>query len=400
MSALRVGIIGAGLGGLCLAQGLARAGIHVDIYERHMKSAVRGQGYRLRIDPDGQRALATCMSPENYRLFRQSSAQVTGAGRFVDPLLQPLSERRPENWKPSAGTRKDELEGDLSVNRLTLREILCDGLVGQIHWGHAFREYKVMPDGIELTFAQGETQQVDLLVAADGVHSPVRRQFLPQAEPDDLGAITIYGKTPLAEDLRSKLDNQLLQGVTAVFADGFSLIIEPMQFRAGMHELAAAYAPHCELTPVDDYLYWAFIGPSEHLGGALADQEAREQRLAYRIRDITSDWHAQLQAIFDHRDPSALSARPVLMAPSLPTWEAGAITLLGDAIHAMSPAGGLGANTALCDASVLAEKLAGAARGGESLTEAVRAYESNMRTRAACSLLVSREGSERLFRRL
>jgi salicylate hydroxylase len=400
MSALRIGIVGAGLGGLCLAQGLARAGIHADVYEQHASSSTRGQGYRLRIDPDGQRALAACLSPENYRLFRHSSAQVTGAGRFVDPQLQPLPERRPDNWQPSAGTGEHEPEGDLSVNRQTLREILSDGLTGHIHWGCALRKYQVTPDGVELILAKGQTQQVDVLVAADGVHSAVRKQFLPNAEPEHIDAINIYGKTPLTPEMCDRLDRPLLQSVTVVFADGFSLIVEPMRFRASMQELAASHAPHCKLTPIDDYLYWAFIGPSEQLGGALVGHEVPVQELGARIQHVTRDWHAQLRMMFKHGDAHTLSARPVLMAPSVPRWETGPVTLLGDAIHAMSPAGGLGANTALCDAAVLAEKLAKVVQQGVGLMEAVQAYELDMRARAARALQLSREGSERLFRRL
>ena len=40
-SSLRVLVIGAGLGGLCLAQGLRKAGVEVAVYERDTGLAVR-----------------------------------------------------------------------------------------------------------------------------------------------------------------------------------------------------------------------------------------------------------------------------------------------------------------------------------------------------------------------
>ena len=53
----RVLVIGAGLGGLCLAQGLCKAGVDVAVYERDAGLAVRTQGHRVHIDSRGEQAL-------------------------------------------------------------------------------------------------------------------------------------------------------------------------------------------------------------------------------------------------------------------------------------------------------------------------------------------------------
>src|SRR4051812_46336768 len=50
-------IIGGGLGGLCLAQGLRNAGISFRVFERDANASWRPQGYRLRINGEGANAL-------------------------------------------------------------------------------------------------------------------------------------------------------------------------------------------------------------------------------------------------------------------------------------------------------------------------------------------------------
>jgi 2-polyprenyl-6-methoxyphenol hydroxylase-like FAD-dependent oxidoreductase len=55
-------------------------------------------------------------------------------------------------------------------------------------------------------------------------------------------------------------------------------------------------------------------------------------------------------------------------------WAPGPVTLLGDAIHATSPTGGNGANTALRDADLLRRCLIGANEGRQDLLSAVDDY--------------------------
>src|SRR5690242_3064929 len=58
---LHVLIIGGGIGGLCLAQGLNKAGVSVAVYERDRALDARLQGYRLNIEPAGSLALHACL---------------------------------------------------------------------------------------------------------------------------------------------------------------------------------------------------------------------------------------------------------------------------------------------------------------------------------------------------
>jgi 2-polyprenyl-6-methoxyphenol hydroxylase-like FAD-dependent oxidoreductase len=53
--------------------------------------------------------------------------------------------------------------------------------------------------------------------------------------------------------------------------------------------------------------------------------------------------------------------------------------LVGDAIHAIHPTLGKGANMAMRNAAVLRDQLVAAARGERPLLEAIAAYEHDMR---------------------
>ena len=57
-------IIGAGLGGLALGQGLRKLGIPFQIFERDASIGARLQGYRIRISGEGLDALKETLLPE------------------------------------------------------------------------------------------------------------------------------------------------------------------------------------------------------------------------------------------------------------------------------------------------------------------------------------------------
>ncbi|MFM0502093.1 FAD-dependent oxidoreductase [Paraburkholderia caffeinilytica] len=394
MQRAHISIIGAGLGGLCLAQGLKRAGIDFDVYERDPAATSRGQGYRIRIDADGQQPLSQCLPAGLYALFRQSCGAARSV-QFLNGNLEQTAGRPARSWQASAVESGPQPKAhDLSANRQTLREILLSGIEERVHFAKAFRRFELIGEGeVRVRFDGGEARTSTLLVGADGVNSLVREQLAPAAEPVDTGAVCIYGKTTATTALRDSVGAALCSGTSVIFADGFAMILDPMLFPEPLPSLAARLAPACRLNPVDDYLYWAFIGPRARLGvsaAALPDQS----RLTALIDTIVHRWHPRLRTLFAEADAATLTIVPVRSAsPAIATWRAGPVTLLGDAIHAMSPAGGVGANSALRDAAALA----GAAANGPDLRQAVARYEIAMRAWAEAAIRASEAGARRLF---
>src|SRR6266542_3818854 len=65
---LHVLIVGGGVGGLCLAQGLKKSGISVAVYERDESAQFRSQGYRIGLKEAGAQALRDCLPEDLFNL--------------------------------------------------------------------------------------------------------------------------------------------------------------------------------------------------------------------------------------------------------------------------------------------------------------------------------------------
>ncbi|MEY9930868.1 2-polyprenyl-6-methoxyphenol hydroxylase-like FAD-dependent oxidoreductase [Catenulispora sp. GP43] len=352
---MRVSVIGAGLGGLCLAQGLRGAGIDVDVYERDPAITARFQGYRLVLNPAGFEALRGCL-PERWHPLLDAIVDDTRVERLVlDPQLTKIGELGP----PRSG---------LVVDRHVLRHLLLTGL--DVHTGAAFTGYDVLNDGsngqdirVRAHFAQAAPAVADLLVGADGVNSAVRAVLAPQTVPTDTGVRFVIGRTPMTERF---------EGLSRAFGakivgDGVSLLLGAMRFRIPPKQAAEELAPEVTLPDTGDYVRWAMILPPD---GTLGEQTPQQAVLS-RIEG----WHPDLQALIEQADPDNSTLLSIRVVEPRERWAPGPVTLLGDAIHATSPTGGNGANTALRDADVLRRSLIQAGGGGRSLLDAVGDYE-------------------------
>jgi 2-polyprenyl-6-methoxyphenol hydroxylase-like FAD-dependent oxidoreductase len=78
-------------------------------------------------------------------------------------------------------------------------------------------------------------------------------------------------------------------------------------------------------------------------------------------------------------DPGTVSLLPIRSSVPVDPWPSTNITLIGDAIHSMTPMQGVGANVALRDAELLSRHLVAAARGEREVVDAVAGYERQMR---------------------
>lgn len=363
---LQVIIVGGGIGGLCLAQGLHKAGVSVSVYERDEFETTRPQGYRIHINPDGSRALHNCLPDDLFQAFLTTSGTSGGSLQFfTERMGRLLSVDFGE-----LGYATDPVESHQSVSRMTLRQIIMSGLGDVVHFSKSFTRYEHDKDGkVTAYFNDGTHVTGDVLIGADGGNSTVRRQYLPHAERVDMGVVNILGKYPLTPETKADLSPELIQGISSVMGrDGLSMFIAPQEFKHNSHLNF----------DTDDFLMWVLGVSRERFGlnPALVDAEGVElQRTA---STLTKTWHPSLRRLVEDTDPQNITCTTVRSAVPVDAWESTNITLLGDAIHSMTPARGTGANVALRDASLLCSNLIAVQSGEQTLLQAVEAYESQM----------------------
>lgn len=104
--------------------------------------------------------------------------------------------------------------------------------------------------------------------------------------------------------------------------------------------------------------------------------------LQARVRHFSQGWAPALQDLLAQTGPLSLSVRAVQVTQAM-LGHSERIAFLGDAVHAMSPAGGLGANTALADAASLAMHLAQAGSAAQARRTMVQICKRGARRRYA-----------------
>jgi 2-polyprenyl-6-methoxyphenol hydroxylase-like FAD-dependent oxidoreductase len=386
---LRVAVAGGGLGGLCLAQGLHQAGAEVTVYERDAGLAARRQGYRLHLDARAGLALQRCLPPELLRLFLATCGEPSRCMTVVSDRLRVL--RQVATAEPSVDLLAPATLS-VPVHRQTLREVLTGHLGERVAFGHGVVRYEADSRSARLYFAGGGQAEADVLVGADGVNSAVRRQYLPSAAVTDTGVRCIYGRTPLRDDAVRLLPDPIRQGFMAVIGHGVGMATGLVRLSQPPGQAAARIAPDVRLSPVDSYLMWAVTAARGRFG-LPADELSRldPQALHALSGSMIRSWHPDLRALHALADVSETFLVPVRVSEPAPAWQPSRVTVLGDAIHAMSPARGSGANTALRDAGLLCRLLTEATPGKDSLLAAVGEYERQMREYGYAEVAASRK---------
>jgi FAD-dependent urate hydroxylase len=326
--ALRVLVIGAGVGGISAARGLLRAGHDVTVFEQ-----------RPDVTPGGG---AVTIWPNGATVLRQLDVEMDGAGQLISTVrvVTPTG-RRITNV--DVGAIVDRLgEPVRMVPRRVLLERLLDGFpVERIRCTSRAIEVIDTANGVRVEFADGSMAEGDVLIGADGLHSMVRKLVgAPHAKPTGWcswqGLVTL----PDAADRHDALMIIGRHGNLGLWpAGGFSV------------------------------QWWFDLPWSADL--------VRPERPIEMLRSNFTGWSKTVDHVLATLTDEDLARSPFPhFRHPIPRAGRGAVTLLGDAAHTMPPTLAQGTNQALLDTMVLCKAL-GDAR--HDVASGLRRYENTRR---------------------
>ena len=358
-SNLKIIVIGGGAGGLCLAQGLKKAGIGVEVYERDAAPTSRMAGYRLSISPSGAQALRACLPADLYAQFALESGRPIRRVSFVDHHLKTLLAfdlRDIDRASPTA---------ERPIARAALRRLLLAGLGEIVHFGKRLVSCETTSDQRAVAhFDDGTSVGADLIVGADGANSRTRAALLPGHARNDLGILAFGGKIPLGNVSRDLIPAPVLLGPTLAMGPRGRF----------MFASALEYEDLVNQAPREEYAMWGVSAPRAQLG--IADPTSLDPpALRAAARAIVADWDPSLRGLVEAADLGSLTTFPIRAAVEVKPWPTQRITLLGDALHNMPPYRGVGANVALWDAALLTDTLARVSQRRAPLLAALGDYE-------------------------
>ena len=283
----------------------------------------------------------------------------------------------------------DPIARHRSVSRITLRQVLLDGLDDVVHFDKKLHSTRKRPTAawsrISTTAARRSATSWSGPTAATPRSAPSSSRMRKRVET---GIVGIAGKVPLNEETRAWLPRPILDGIASVSAPkGRFMFCASMiypkngassrQNRRHRRGRTSCIPACCSTTRVT-----ISSGPFRLDASCTRQRPICDAGDGDALRQIVlgmiADWHPQFHRLVRAADVSTIAALPIRTSVPVPPWPTRNITLLGDAIHSMTPYRGIGANVALRDAALLCRNLAAAHRGETTLLEAIRAYESEM----------------------
>jgi salicylate hydroxylase len=307
---LRAAIVGGGIGGLSAANALLQRGLEVSVFEQALALGEVGAG--VFIYPNSLRQLermgfGPALAKVGAKVGR-GSEYYRMDGSVVGSVLTTDS----TGWNGIYGMHRADLLG-----------VLADALPpGVVHTNHRCVGFDQNDHAAKLTFANGKAIEIDVVIAADGLHSTLQKHVVEPSPPEYSGSRAYRGLLPM-----EKLPGWRKEAHQIWMGDGKHFMVFPV--RSGQLVNYVGFVP----TPDQTVESWSAPGDRDELAASFEGWDPRVTTLLEKIENCF--WWG----LYDRKP--------------LRIWTNGRLTLLGDAAHAMLPHLGQGANQAIEDGVAL-----------------------------------------------
>ena len=340
---MRVLISGAGIAGPTLAWFLAKAGAHVNVVEKAPTILTHGQN----IDIEGS-AITTIKKMGLMEEIRRNNTTEIGT-QFIDKHGKPFAPFPVTDGKFSPTSEREILRADLA-------RVLYEVSREQPNVKYQFDTTvtKVLSNdenAVKVELSTGEIQEYDLLVAADGQWSKIRKQvFAPESVTvRDMGMTAVYFTVP-----RQPEDNHWWN----VYQSLRSRVITTRPDPYGTIRAMLTKMPRSDKEK------------QEWQQAARSDQKTQQELIRREFAD--AGWLAQ--RFLDSMPTGPDFYFHVIQQIKMSTWSNGRVVCLGDAACAPTPLTGAGTSLAIVSGYILAGEISKLSPG-EHPGRALNAYE-------------------------
>ena len=351
----QVAIIGGGPAGLTLARLLQQQGVTVKVYERDINQGVRQQGSTLDMHyHTGLKALnAAGLLDEFKKHYRPGADQTV----VVNSNMDILYDKQPEETEHNFENEYFRPE----IDRGPLRDLLIASLEKEtIVWNARFTALEPSGSGWEILFENGTSVYADLVIAADGANSRLRK-YITTIPAVYSGATAIGGNIYNAAVNAPEIWKLAKGGSLFALKNGKTIFF----ITKGDGTLTFLIG----LKKPEDWL--------QNSGIDLTDSTS----VAAWFKQEFAEWSPEWQQLFASNELTIITY-PWYHFPTDQHWETlPNLTMIGDAAHRMPPYAGEGANQALADALDLYEALCG--DQFETILQAITSFEQKMLKRSA-----------------
>ena len=347
---LPIYVVGAGLGGVAAALGLARKGWNVRIIEATPELGVIGYGIQL--------------GPNVFPMFRRLGVEeaVLKHAHFPPNVLMLDALTAKEIVQVPAGDSFRARFGDpyVAIHRVDLHGVLLDAARAmpnvEILPSTEFASYENLDDRVLIKTTDGRSFEAAAVIGSDGIGSMVRQQMVGEEAPRPIGYVAHRTIVPM-EQVSKEIgrDEVILWG-----GPGFHIVQYPLRNRS-LFNIVAVFQTENLYERADEETYRR----------VLMETYASAHPL---MHDMLAMMDLKRRWVIADRDP-------------IRGWSDGRVVLLGDAAHPTLQSFAQGACMAIEDAVVLAEYI-DMTKG--DYARAFKTYERGRSLRTARIILESR----------